>query len=386
MSKRDDNEAKRVPKCPGCGVEITCHQWGPAHKFCDGPQDENERDERDGEREPRVQSLTLDETIEELERELHTLCVEEEERKKEDYIRHLRSQVSARRAALANMRSQESDPPSTAKELKQRFPQAPDAPTPLDGLLNPIGLMGAASSHGLPHQNLMSQAQGQSTVWEDKTSEMFLKPTTANKGEKVLRIVDYIDSIIARDEERTISDGGNAKLVVSYGPKKPRLEHITVQQWVVANTRIFYNLLASNKLISHSDIQHYLAYTIKIMELSNRYQWVSILKYDDEFRHLQATYNYPWSFDSNHLHTVILEPIQRSTKQTTTTTRAPSPRANTNFAVTTNDGRVICRNFNSARGCTFNNCNYEHVCNRKVNGDKSCGQTHPGVQHNSSQQ
>lgn len=49
------------------------------------------------------------------------------------------------------------------------------------------------------------------------------------------------------------------------------------------------------------------------MERANRYQWVSILKYDHEFCLLQATYNnYPWSFDSNHLHTVILEPIYKT--------------------------------------------------------------------------
>ena len=91
-----------------------------------------------------------------------------------------------------------------------------------------------------------------------------------------------------------------------YGAKKPKLEQVTLQQWVVSNTRIFYNLLASRKFQSHEDIQHYLAYTIKIMELAYRFQLVSVLKYDDEFRLLQATYNYPWSFDSNNLHTVLL--------------------------------------------------------------------------------
>ena len=52
------------------------------------------------------------------------------------------------------------------------------------------------------------------------------------------------------------------------------------------------------------------------MELSNRYQWVSVLKYDDEFRLFQATYNYPWSFGSNHLHSIILELISAKTSPT----------------------------------------------------------------------
>lgn len=51
---------------------------------------------------------------------------------------------------------------------------------------------------------------------------------------------------------------------------------------------------------------------LKIMELATRFQWVSVLKYDGEFRLMEATYNYPWSFDFNHLHTVLLEPIPNS--------------------------------------------------------------------------
>ena len=140
---------------------------------------------------------------------------------------------------------------------------------------------------------------------------MFLRPAHLQTGEKALRIVDFVDNIVPKDEERTLADGGNTKLVVSYKPKKPRLEQITMSQWVVSNTRIFYNLLASKKINSQADVQNYLAYTIKIMELSNRYQGTSVLKYDDEFRLLQAAYNYPWSFDSNHLHRVILELIYK---------------------------------------------------------------------------
>ena len=143
--------------------------------------------------------------------------------------------------------------------------------------------------------------------------------------------------------------------MVSYGPKKPGLEQVSIPQWVVSNTRIFYNLLTSKNLATQTDVQNYLAYTIKIMELSNRYQWVSVLKYDDEFRLLQATYNYPWSFDSNHLHTVILEPMYTKPSATLrSSSRTPNP--STQFVATTSEWRTICRNFYSSRGCSFHNC------------------------------
>ena len=78
---------------------------------------------------------------------------------------------------------------------------------------------------------------------------------------------------------------------------------------MVANTRIFYTLLSEGKLSAQSAIQDYLAYTVKIMELIARYDWKSILMYDNEFRKLQAIYKFSWSFDSTHLHTVLLQPI-----------------------------------------------------------------------------
>ena len=112
---------------------------------------------------------------------------------------------------------------------------------------------------------------------------MFLRPAQLPKGEKVLRIIDFVDNIIPREDERTISDGGHTKLIVSYGPKKPKLEQVTFSQWVIANTRFFYNLMISKKLNSLEDIINYPAYTVKVMELSNRFQWPSVLKYDDEF-------------------------------------------------------------------------------------------------------
>ena len=109
------------------------------------------------------------------------------------------------------------------------------------------------------------------------------------------------------------------------------------------------------------------------MELSTKFTWYSVLKYDDEFRHVQAVYDYPWSYDSNHLHTVILEPVA-------TKLAPPQAAPATTFANFSADGRVICRNFNRAKGCTLVECHFVHVCNRKVNG-RACGQSHPSHLH-----
>ncbi|CAH3169303.1 unnamed protein product [Porites lobata] len=117
------------------------------------------------------------------------------------------------------------------------------------------------------------------------------------------------------------------------------------------------------------------------MELIARYDWKSILMYDNEFRKLQAIYKFSWSFDSTHLHTVLLQPIYEPNPPTATTKPSASNTYQRNaFASFTPDGRVICRNFNGPRGCTLPNCNFAHVCNRKIAG-KACAMSHPGFSH-----
>jgi len=51
-------------------------------------------------------------------------------------------------------------------------------------------------------------------------SLMFLKPVQDNKGERVLRIMDFIDKL----DEHTISEVGSTRLLVSFSSKKPKLE------------------------------------------------------------------------------------------------------------------------------------------------------------------
>lgn len=49
---------------------------------------------------------------------------------------------------------------------------------------------------------------------------MFLLLAQLPKGEKVLCIIDFVDNFIPHEDERTMSDGGHAKIIVSYSPKK----------------------------------------------------------------------------------------------------------------------------------------------------------------------
>lgn len=382
-----EDSSKRTSRCPGCGAPASEHSWGIPSKFCEG-------EEKSSPRKPDFEAavhLEMDSQICNLEEELANLDLEEERQAKQRKVQSLQRLIKEKRARIHQAAEQldgdlpgSSEPtePTNITDLKRLVSNQ----TPLDGLLQPLQQATSIANqcwNAVPSQAIgAQQSDTRQRTGMIGTSEMFLKPAQLPKGERVLKIIDFVDNIVPREDERTISDGGNTKLIVSYGPKKPKLEQVTLQQWVVSNTRIFYNLLANGKLQSHDDIQHYLAYTIKIMELANRFQWVSVLKYDDEFRVLQATYNYPWSFDSNHLHTVLLEPIPKTPLPPRTGHRINPANPNSQFIATTNEGRTICRNFNSSRGCSFTNCVFEHVCNRRAAGGKACGLNHSGYSHN----
>jgi len=351
-------EGKRTKRCPGCKIPLEEHHWGIPSTFCDGEEKSSPKKALKKE-----QTESEGDTLKEMRQCLRALEIEEQELEKQE----LEGKIQQKRASIDERR-----------KASQTLQGAASSTSPLDELLSNEN-KGLRTQHLWLRQPEYHEEAGAGTS-AITASEMFLKPAKAANGEmKAYLIPDFVDSLIPQEHEETLSSQGTARISVTYGPKKPKLESITLQQWVVGNTRIFYTLLAEGKLRSMTDIQHYLAYTVKIMELANKYEWKSVVLYDNEFRRMQATYHYPWSFDSNHLHTVMLTPQRVNTNSPT---KGPSNQARSNFANTNVEGKIMCRNFNSPRGCTFRDCNYVHECNRKVNG-KACGLAHAGHAHNS---
>jgi len=57
---------------------------------------------------------------------------------------------------------------------------------------------------------------------------MFLKPAQINKGERVLRIIDFTDKLVPNSDEHIISEVGSTRLLVSFDSKKPKLESVSL--------------------------------------------------------------------------------------------------------------------------------------------------------------
>ena len=118
-----------------------------------------------------------------------------------------------------------------------------------------------------------------------------------------LDICDFVQTNV--EEEVVLGGHGDQQVIVKSGPKKPRLENLTLSQWSVANLAILYHLVNGHKL-QGSSLMDYLSYTTKIYQLVQRYSLVSVLLFDREYRKLQTMMKFRWGTDVQHLSNIHL--------------------------------------------------------------------------------
>ena len=121
---------------------------------------------------------------------------------------------------------------------------------------------------------------------------------------------------------------------------------IYMEEWGAANMRLLNHLLASKKL-RREDIEFYLAYTTKIFQFAEKYEWNSVLNYDHAYRELQAEHQFQWGTFSPSMEIQLLVP-----KRSQQTQKPPQQTA-----VNVED----CRIFKAKGTCPFGtSCRYRH--------------------------
>ena len=159
------------------------------------------------------------------------------------------------------------------------------------------------------------------------------------------------------------------------GPKRPKLQDVTVGQWGLANTRIMNKLFLDTVAAAVIDIQgmrRYLAYTAKTFELFGKFDRVSVLEYDQHYRIYQAANNLAWGTDVPHLETMSL---YRSSLQPKSSMLGQVRNGGTS---STGGHKSVCKMYNSMGGCKFGlRCNFAHQCLK-------CSESHPQFVHNTS--
>ena len=132
---------------------------------------------------------------------------------------------------------------------------------------------------------------------------------------------------------------------------KPDDEHpylgIYIEEWGAANMRLINHLLCKGQL-SRDETQFYLAYTTKIYEFAEKYDWNSVLNYDYNYRELQAEHKFKWGTFSPHTELQLLVP-KRPKQQSGR--NGPGQLA-----------REDCKLFKASGSCPFGaTCKFQHL-------------------------
>ena len=212
--------------------------------------------------------------------------------------------------------------------------------------------------------------------WKDP--QIYLSSAATGKSApSYYDIIDFVGGGV--EEEVIVGNTGSHQVVLKSGPRKPKLENVSLAQWTVANLAILYKLQGEAKLTIES-IMDYLSYTTKICQLVQRYSLVSVLLYDREYRKLQCHHNFRWGTDVPHLHSVYLQPRIPRPNQPLKGTGGQALRPSTTSSPLTSDGRVICKLFNSRGGCHYKEaCKFMHQCSHP-----GCRLQHSAVTHQQS--
>ena len=174
-----------------------------------------------------------------------------------------------------------------------------------------------------------------------------------NSKSKCLDILDYINMVNPVAEEHVMCEENGVQVLYRGGTKRPSIENVTVEEWCLSNTRIMNELLVGGEL-NHATLQDYMAYTVKVCDLFKRYDRVSVLQYDREYRYLQNLYMFRWGTDAPHLCTTCLRAKQSLSSRPASTNRG-SQRAG--------QSKDVCRLFNTYNGCKYQDkCKYVHTC------------------------
>jgi hypothetical protein len=120
---------------------------------------------------------------------------------------------------------------------------------------------------------------------------------------------------------------------------------IQMEEWGAANMRVLNHLLTVND-IERSEVEFYLAYTTRIFEFAESFEWNSVLNYNYHYRELQAEHGFKWGTYSPHMELQMLVPKR---PKPSVPVQNPAPKED-------------CRIFKAKGACPFGDkCRYKHV-------------------------
>ena len=117
---------------------------------------------------------------------------------------------------------------------------------------------------------------------------------SSKKARKILQFVtDKVKERIQKRKKDRLVFTQSEDGAILFKPAEEEVHSITMAEWGAANMRLLSDLLGSGEL-AYTDVEFYLAYTMQIYELSERFEWASLMEFDNRYREIQAEYGFRW--------------------------------------------------------------------------------------------
>ena len=183
------------------------------------------------------------------------------------------------------------------------------------------------------------------------------------KGEKPLLITDYLVSNfntnygLSNDQDVQLNE--DTKIVITKKAKKPEVVDYTCDIWSAANARIWMYLINSGA--PTSTLLEYAEYSAMLADFLGLYVNHGVYQLDEQHRYRVAKEGRKWNDICQHderrflRHLSIPDNISSITKK-------PTKSRTRRKVVLDEEGRSVCWNFNSRKGCETTNCHFSHNC------------------------
>ena len=329
--------------------------------------------------------------IEDLEAEAEALALEER-------AARLKLNIKERKAAIAQLESQEKRVHFAKKPARSKSPDIIEAdamnhhPSQMTSRKGPMG----PATHGAdvnlgefygshlynnkpPYSDIYEQPRstnigynpppendqqcGSAMMRLDINPQSYLFSPDDPKRGKHRAIVDFIPTTARTSTEDAVEEHEIAPGVTIKAGRQTRLDSITPAQWVAANSCILADIIRKSPDGNVRELVcDYMSYTTKIGELACKYTWKSVILYDNEYREKQHLFLFRWGSDSAHLHTVQLVPRKPTWEEGKEKKRYGGRSEKEPQSPKDSTKAPLCWNWNKEVPCTRSPCTYQHVC------------------------
>ena len=192
-----------------------------------------------------------------------------------------------------------------------------------------------------------------------------------NKCYSVIDFVSFANATHGDEETELLSDNNGTSIIMKNSRRNPKIQEVTLSQWVSANTRIMSKLIADGTLSDTRDLLDYLEYTSRVGDLEQTHTVPSVMLFDNKFRQDQAAEGSRWS--EYNWHACLFHLEKRASGNSA---KQPAKRRASTRTTTDKSGNFICLDYNNESGCQRTVCRYSHVC-----AEEGCQAAHPQYQH-----